>query len=119
MTTNEIGKIYQRPWGSYQTLALEPGYQLKILIIYPGGRLSLQKHFKRAEHWVVVAGNPTLTIGEEKKVYSRNDSVFIPIEALHRIENFTDEACTLIEVQVGDYLGEDDIVRLEDVYGRQ
>lgn len=118
MGPNEIGRVYTRPWGSYQTLALASGYQVKILSIQPGGRLSLQKHFKRAEHWVVVAGRPTLTIGEAQRVYQVNESVYIPKEAVHRIENFTDELCTLIEVQVGDYLGEDDIVRIEDVYGR-
>lgn len=118
MTNNEVGKVYHRPWGSYQTLALASGYQVKVLNIVAGGRLSLQKHFRRAEHWVVVAGHPTLTIGDTQKVYQRNDCVYIPIECLHRIENFTEEECTLVEVQVGDYLGEDDIVRIEDVYGR-
>lgn len=118
MELNEIGQIYTRPWGSYQTLALAAGYQVKILTIQPGGRLSLQKHFKRSEHWVVVAGRPTLTVGETQREYYVNESVYIPKEAVHRIENFTDELCTLIEVQVGDYLGEDDIVRIEDVYGR-
>jgi len=118
MNNNEVGKIYERPWGTYQTLALAPNYQVKILTINVGGRLSLQKHFKRAEHWVVVAGSPTLTIGEDKKAYQVNESVYIPKECLHRIENFGEQACTLVEVQVGDYLGEDDIVRIEDVYGR-
>ncbi len=118
MSHNEQGKIYQRPWGSYQTLFIEDNYQVKLLLINPGGRLSLQKHFKRAEHWVVVAGTPTLTINEQTKVYQVNESVFIAREAIHRIENFSEQVCKLIEVQVGDYLGEDDIVRLEDIYGR-
>src|ERR1700738_1675856 len=112
MSNNEVGKVYQRPWGSYQTLALAAGYQVKILTINAGGRLSLQKHFQRSEHWVVVAGTPTLTVGDSSKVYQRNESVYISAESKHRIENFTQETCTLVEVQVGDYLGEDDIVRL-------
>lgn len=118
MTNNEIGKIYHRPWGTYQTLALNPGYQIKILTVNPNGRLSLQRHFKRSEHWVVVAGAPTITIDAETKVYRANENVFIPIESLHRIENLTAEPCTIVEVQVGDYLGEDDIERIDDVYGR-
>lgn len=118
MTNNVVGVTYQRPWGSYQTLALAPGYQVKILTVQPGGRLSLQQHFRRSEHWVVVAGTPTLTIGADKKTYAVNDSVYIPKETLHRIENFSDDVCTLVEVQIGDYLGEDDILRVEDIYGR-
>ena len=116
---NEIGKIYQRPWGTYQTLALAPGYQVKIIIVQPGGRLSLQKHFKRSEHWVIVGGLPTVTIDEKIEVYQVNQIVYIPKESKHRIENFTDGVCTLVEVQIGDYLGEDDIVRFEDIYGRE
>ncbi len=118
MENNEVGKLYERPWGSYQTLALESGFQVKILTIYPGGRLSLQRHFKRTEHWVVVKGEPTLTIGDTVKNYQRDDVVYIPLKAIHRIENSTDSSCQLVEVQVGDYLGEDDIERLDDVYGR-
>lgn len=118
MSTNEIGKRYERPWGSYQTLALEQGYQLKILTISPGGRLSLQKHTQRSEHWIVVAGTPTLTVAESKRVYQVDESVYIPKTCVHRIENLSDQLCVLVEVQVGPYLGEDDIVRIEDVYGR-
>ena len=115
---NKPGKIYTRPWGSYQTLALEDCYQIKILTISPGGRLSLQKHFKRAEHWIVTRGAPTLTVGDTTKIYRRDQYVYIPKDAVHRIENLTTDTCTLVEVQVGDYLGEDDIVRIEDIYGR-
>lgn len=116
---NQVGTIYERPWGCYQTLALHDGYQVKILTVNPGGRLSLQKHFKRAEHWVVVKGAPTVTIGDQVAVYQTNDVLYIPLECLHRIENFSDMPAVIVEVQVGDYLGEDDIVRVEDVYGRQ
>ena len=112
MELNEIGHIYTRPWGSYQTLALAPGYQVKVLIIQPGGRLSLQKHFKRSEHWVVVAGR-ALTVGETQQEYRVNESVYISKETVHRIENFTDGLSMLIEVQVGDYLGKDHIVGLK------
>ncbi len=116
---NEVGKLYERPWGDYQTLAIAPGYQVKIINVHPGGRLSLQKHFKRSEHWVVVHGEPTLTVEGKTRVHSANESVYIPKESIHRIENFSEERCTLVEVQVGSYLGEDDIVRIEDVYGRK
>lgn len=115
---NVVGIVYQRPWGTYQTLTLSTNYQVKALTIHPDGRLSLQKHFHRSEHWVVVTGNPTITVENKVKVYSANEHVYIPREALHRIENFSKEDSILIEVQVGDYLGEDDIVRIEDVYGR-
>lgn len=118
MSLNQVGEIYQRPWGTYQTLAQDNGFQVKILTVIPGGQLSLQKHFKRSEHWVVVAGTPTITLNETKKSYKINDAIYIPIEAVHRIENLGDSTCQIIEVQVGNYLGEDDIVRLEDVYGR-
>ncbi|MCF6777264.1 phosphomannose isomerase type II C-terminal cupin domain [Thiotrichales bacterium 19X7-9] len=115
---NEIGKTYHRPWGTYQTLALANGYQVKTITVNPGGILSLQKHFKRAEHWVVVKGNPTFTIGDDKKTYQVNDHVYIQKEQIHRMENHTDTPCEIIEVQIGHYLGEDDIVRIEDVYNR-
>lgn len=118
MSINKTGEIYTRPWGSYQTLAMATGFQVKILTINPGGQLSLQRHFKRSEHWVVVKGAPTLTIGENKQTYQRDQVVYIPIEVLHRIENFSAEICQLVEVQIGDYLGEDDIERIEDIYGR-
>ncbi len=115
---NEVGQVYTRPWGTYQTMVLESGYQVKILTVLPGGRLSLQRHFKRSEHWVVVDGAPTITLGDMKKQYTRDQAVYIPLECLHRIENLTEQRCVLIEVQVGDYLGEDDIERIDDVYGR-
>ncbi len=118
MSNNEVGKLYERPWGSYQTLAIEEDYQVKILTVQPGGRLSLQRHFKRAEHWVVVRGTPTLTIDGTVREYHRDEVVYIPLQSVHRIENLAKQACVLVEVQIGDYLGEDDIERLDDVYGR-
>ena len=89
-----------------------------MLTVKPKGKLSLQRHFKRAEHWVVVRGKPTITIDSTRKQYAVDQAVYIPVTSLHRIENETAEECVLVEVQVGDYLGEDDIERLEDSYGR-
>jgi len=115
---NEIDRIYERPWGTYKTLALEDGYQVKIIEVKSGGCLSLQKHFKRAEHWVVVKGTMTVHVGDEVRDLLVNESIYIPMNTIHRMENKTDQAAAVIEVQVGSYLGEDDIVRLEDKYGR-
>ena len=82
---NEIGKIYSRPWGNYQTLALGEGYQVKLITVNPNGRLSLQKHFHRAERWVIVQGTPTGTVGDIAKVYQPGETVFIPRETAHRL----------------------------------
>ena len=119
MSINEIGKVYERPWGTYKTIDQHTGFQVKTITVKPGGRLSLQSHFKRAEHWVVVKGTPTVTVGEDARQYHVNEHIFIPIEAQHRLENLTDHEVAIVEVQIGDYLGEDDIVRYDDVYGRQ
>ncbi len=118
MQQNKIGKIYKRPWGTYKTLQLGDNYQVKIITIKPKGSLSLQKHFSRCEHWIVITGKPTITIGNKKKICKVDDAVYIPIETQHRIENQTDQQVAVVEVQIGSYLGEDDIERLEDVYGR-
>lgn len=115
---NEVGKIYERPWGTYQTISQDKQYQAKLITVNPGGRLSLQKHFKRAEHWVVVEGVPTVTVDDSVKEYQVGEHIYIPLEAVHRLENFTDDMVKIVEVQVGSYLGEDDIVRLDDVYKR-
>jgi mannose-6-phosphate isomerase-like protein (cupin superfamily) len=115
---NEIGKVYERPWGTYKTLDVGDGYQVKIIEVKPGGRLSLQKHFKRSEHWVVIKGRPTITVGEKIEQMEVNATVYVPVETKHRLENFTDQPIAIIEVQIGSYLGEDDIERLEDIYHR-
>jgi mannose-6-phosphate isomerase-like protein (cupin superfamily) len=115
---NEVGKIYERPWGTYQTISQAAQYQAKLISVNPAGRLSLQKHFKRAEHWVVVEGVPTVTVDDNVKEYQVGEHIYIPLEAVHRLENFTESTVKIIEVQVGSYLGEDDIVRLDDVYKR-
>ena len=93
-------------------------YQVKRICVNPGARLSLQKHFHRSEHWVVVRGVAEVTIGEEVRLYHENESVYVPIGAVHRLANPGKIPLELIEVQVGSYLGEDDILRLEDVYRR-
>ncbi len=110
-------RVY-RPWGSYEGVDAGERFQVKRLIVNPGGRLSLQKHAKRAEHWVVVRGIATVTRGNEEFDLGENQSTYIPVGTVHRLENRTGEPVHLIEVQSGSYLGEDDIVRLDDQYGR-
>lgn len=107
-----------RPWGSYQSLHVGDRFQVKSLTIAPGARLSLQKHYHRAEHWVVVNGAALVTRGEEQAMVFENQSIYIPMGTVHRLENPGRVPLTIIEVQSGSYLGEDDIVRLEDSYGR-
>jgi mannose-1-phosphate guanylyltransferase/mannose-6-phosphate isomerase len=107
-----------RPWGYYQGVHLGDRFQVKRITVKPGGRLSLQKHAKRAEHWVVVEGTARVTLDDKVFTMHENESIFIPLGAVHRLENATDQPVTIVEVQCGTYLGEDDIVRLEDVYGR-
>jgi mannose-1-phosphate guanylyltransferase / mannose-6-phosphate isomerase len=108
----------ERPWGHYETLALAPRFQVKSIVVKPGGRLSLQSHVHRAEHWVVVEGSAHVTVGRTEKLLSENQSVYIPLGEIHRLENPGKVPLRLIEVQTGSYLGEDDIRRYEDVYAR-
>jgi mannose-1-phosphate guanylyltransferase/mannose-6-phosphate isomerase len=110
-------KVY-RPWGSYDSLAVGPGFQAKRIVVRPGASLSLQKHSHRAEHWIVVSGVAEVTCDDRVFNLHANESTFIPQGSVHRLRNRGDAPVELIEVQSGDYLGEDDIVRLEDVYGR-
>jgi len=107
-----------RPWGSYQTVDHGERFQVKRIVVKPGGRLSLQMHHHRAEHWVVVRGTARVTIGDQTKSVHENESTYIPIGAKHRLENPGKIDLELIEVQTGSYLGEDDIVRIEDDYRR-
>jgi mannose-1-phosphate guanylyltransferase / mannose-6-phosphate isomerase len=107
-----------RPWGSYQSVDQGDRFQVKRIVVKPGGRLSLQVHHHRAEHWVVVRGTARVTIGEEVKNLYENESIYVPIGARHRLENPGKIDLELIEVQTGSYLGEDDIVRVEDDYHR-
>jgi mannose-1-phosphate guanylyltransferase/mannose-6-phosphate isomerase len=108
----------QRPWGSFRVLHEGPGFKVKEIVVAPGGRLSLQSHEHRAEHWVVVAGTARVTVGDEVVTLQPNQSVHVPLGARHRMENPGAVPMRLIEVQCGDYLGEDDIIRYDDVYGR-
>jgi mannose-1-phosphate guanylyltransferase/mannose-1-phosphate guanylyltransferase/mannose-6-phosphate isomerase len=109
---------YHRPWGWYETLILGDRFQVKRIMVKPGGRLSLQSHVHRAEHWVVVQGTAKVTVGEKVTLLTENQSVYIPLGETHRMENPGKVPMYLIEVQTGSYLGEDDIIRYEDVYSR-
>ena len=109
---------FHRPWGWYETLCLGERFQVKRIMVKPGGILSLQSHHHRSEHWVVVAGTAEVTVAEETKLLSENESVYIPLGAVHRMANPGRLPMYLIEVQTGSYLGEDDIVRYEDIYNR-
>lgn len=110
-------KVY-RPWGSYDSLAVGPGFQVKRIVVKPGAALSLQRHQRRAEHWIVVSGTAEVTCDDRVFEVCENQSTYIPLGSKHRLRNTTDEPVELIEVQSGDYLGEDDIERFDDVYGR-
>jgi mannose-1-phosphate guanylyltransferase/mannose-6-phosphate isomerase len=110
-------RVY-RPWGSYDSIDSGPGFQVKRIIVNPGAKLSLQKHAKRAEHWIVVTGTATVTCDDKVFPLNANESTYIPLGSKHRLENPGTEPLHLIEVQSGSYLGEDDIVRFEDSYGR-
>lgn len=110
-------KVY-RPWGWYDSIANAPGFQVKRIGVKPGQKLSLQMHHKRAEHWIVVKGTAKVTIDDRVFDLTENQSCFIPLGSKHRLENTTQEPLELVEVQCGSYLGEDDIVRFDDLYGR-
>jgi mannose-6-phosphate isomerase len=107
-----------RPWGAWEVLDRGPGYQVKRITVRRQSRLSLQTHAHRSEHWVVVSGVATCTVGDRQLVVRPGESVRVPLGAAHRVGNHSDADLVLIEVQLGAYLGEDDIVRLEDDYGR-
>jgi mannose-1-phosphate guanylyltransferase/mannose-6-phosphate isomerase len=107
-----------RPWGSYDSVDAGDGFQVKRIKVKPGAQLSLQSHARRAEHWIVVRGTARVTRDNDVFELFANQSTYIPIGAKHRLENPGSETLELIEVQSGDYLGEDDIVRYDDVYGR-
>lgn len=107
-----------RPWGWYESLVIGSHFQVKKIMVKPGASLSLQSHLHRAEHWIVVEGSALITLNEEKKTISENQSIYIPIGTKHRLENPSDFPVILIEVQTGNYLGEDDIIRYQDNYSR-
>ena len=114
----EHRRVY-RPWGYYQDVDLAARYRVKRIVVKPGSKLSLQKHFHRSEHWVVVKGTAEVTLHKDVRIVHENESIYIPIGSVHRLANPGKINLELIEVQVGSYLGEDDITRIDDVYGRQ
>jgi mannose-6-phosphate isomerase len=107
-----------RPWGGFYVLEEKTGFKVKRLSVNPQGRLSLQSHKHRYEHWTVVEGTATVTVDDKVLTLTRGQSVDIPFRSKHRLENFGTDQVEIIEVQFGDYLGEDDIIRYEDVYNR-
>lgn len=113
-----VGDADDRPWGKWEVIATGNDYVCKRITVKPGGKLSLQLHHHREEHWTIVQGKALVTIGDNQQQVGPNTHVFIPLETKHRIENQDDTDVIFIEVQQGDPLDEGDIVRLEDVYGR-
>jgi mannose-1-phosphate guanylyltransferase len=114
----ELHREVCRPWGKYDSIDSGDGYQVKRITVKPGGKLSVQMHHHRAEHWIVVSGTAKVTNGDKTFLLSENESTYIPIGVIHALENSEKTILELIEVQSGSYLGEDDIVRFEDKYGR-
>ena len=107
-----------RPWGFYDSIDHGDGYQVKRITVKPGAKLSVQMHHHRSEHWIVVTGTAKVTLGKKTFLLSENESTYIPLGEVHALENPSTENLELIEVQSGSYLGEDDIVRFDDIYGR-
>ncbi len=110
--------VDHRPWGWFETLILSDRFQVKRIHVHPGAALSLQSHVHRSEHWIVVAGTARVTVDAEVRLMTENQSIYIPLGAIHRMENPGKVPMVLIEVQTGTYLGEDDIIRYEDIYAR-
>lgn len=115
---HEQHTVNHRPWGFFETLSLGPRFQVKRLHVKPGGKLSMQMHHHRSEHWIVVEGTARVTIGDSEKLISENESIYIFATQWHRLENPGKVALEIIEVQIGSYLGEDDIIRGDDIYNR-
>jgi mannose-6-phosphate isomerase len=118
-TSSAIKEGSQRPWGYYDVLADNPDHKVKRIVVFPQKRLSLQRHRRRSEHWYIVSGDAIVTLNGREVPLAAGDAIDIPKGATHRIENIqTDSEVVFIEIQRGDYFGEDDIERLEDDYGR-
>jgi len=113
-----VREFDERPWGSYEVLEERPGFKVKVLEVKPGARLSLQRHSRRSEHWVVVQGVADVVCGDQELQLQKGEHIHISPETNHRLGNSGTVKLAIIEVQLGDYLGEDDIVRLEDDYKR-
>jgi mannose-6-phosphate isomerase len=118
LAENDPSRFDRRAWGSYTVLEEGPGYKVKRIEVLPGKRLSYQKHSKRSEHWVMIRGTGRITLNDEHIVLGPGQAIDVPIGAAHRIENIGEDLLAFIEVQLGSYLGEDDIVRLHDDFGR-
>jgi mannose-1-phosphate guanylyltransferase len=117
-TEHQLHRQVYRPWGHYDSVDAGGRYQVKRITVLPGAKLSVQMHHHRAEHWIVVSGTARVTLDGEDHLLTENQSIYLPLGAIHALENPGKIALELIEVQVGSYLGEDDIVRFEDRYGR-
>jgi len=115
---SDLGDIINKPWGNYRTIDEAAGFKVKRIEVEPGASLSLQKHSHRSEYWIVVKGQATVTKGDNILTVNENQVVHLEVEEKHRVANKGDKKLVFIEVQYGDYLGEDDIVRFEDSYGR-
>jgi len=113
-----VREFDERPWGRYEVLEERPGFKVKVLEVKPGARLSLQRHARRGEHWVIVQGVADVVCGDQELQLGQGEHIHIPPQTNHRLGNSGPEPLAIIEVQLGDYLGEDDIVRLEDDYKR-
>lgn len=109
----------QRPWGQYEVLLDAENTKVKRITVNPGGKLSYQYHHSRCEHWIIVTGEAHITLEDYEILKVAGSSVYIPVEARHRVENKQDTPLVFIEVQTGEYFGEDDIVRIEDIYNRK
>jgi len=117
-TEHSLHRKVHRPWGWYDSIDAGPRFQVKRIMVKPGATLSLQMHHHRAEHWIVVTGTAEVTCGDKKVLLTENQSTYIPLGQTHRLANPGKVDLEIIEVQSGSYLGEDDIVRFEDTYGR-
>lgn len=117
-TLPTVGGYHERPWGHYETVALGARYQLKRIVVKPGAKLSLQSHHHRQEYWTVVEGTATVEVDGTQTMVPEGRAAHIPLGAVHRLSNPGKIDMVMIEVQIGSYLGEDDILRYEDIYGR-
>jgi mannose-6-phosphate isomerase-like protein (cupin superfamily) len=108
-----------RPWGTYKVIFKGKAFQIKKIVVNPHSKLSLQSHEQRSEHWIIVEGTGIVTLDDETITLNKEEHIFIPVKSKHRMENNTEKEVIFVEVQNGSYLGEDDIVRYEDIYGRK
>lgn len=115
---NDSNKEDHRPWGYFVVLGDNPDHKVKRIVVYPGKRLSLQRHQHRSEHWYILSGEAIVTLGDEEIRMEKGRAVDIPVGTIHRVMNPGDEEMAFIEIQTGDYFGEDDIERFEDDFGR-